>query len=180
MGWTETAYFGRNNAEDLQRFFASRFTPLTFLKFAKVGKVCYAAVTHEEKTFCVVILTEVDTKNNQICYKDMDESMGPFYYTCPPSILNLLSPTEFRNAQAWREKCRENAKAKQANRGKFKVGDTVVFKTSLTFNSGKQEDTFVVQCLKPLRFKYGQFGTWLKIPRGYFADPEAYEINPGA
>jgi len=38
-----------------------------------------------------------------IDFKVMDETMKPFYYDCPRSILNLLSPTADHNALEWRE-----------------------------------------------------------------------------
>ena len=40
----------------------------------------------------------------------MEESMGPCYYDCPVSILNVLSPTDSEFANNWREACRQKAK----------------------------------------------------------------------
>ena len=45
--------------------------------------------------------------------KDMDETMLPFYYDCPESILKLLTPTDNKNANIWREKCRKRNKDKK-------------------------------------------------------------------
>lgn len=46
-------------------------------------------------------------------YKEMDESMHPFYYDCPTSILALLSPTDDKSANEWREEClKHNGKRK--------------------------------------------------------------------
>lgn len=39
-------------------------------------------------------------------YKDMDESMGPYYYDCPLELLDQAGPTPHETAQRWREKVR--------------------------------------------------------------------------
>ena len=53
-------------------------------------------------------------------YKDMDESVHPYYYTCPLSYLDMAPVA----SQDWRDKVIEyHAQLKAA--GQFKVGDTV-------------------------------------------------------
>jgi hypothetical protein len=42
-------------------------------------------------------------------YKRIEEEMGPHECGCPTSILDLLSPTDNRDAQNWRAACRRNA-----------------------------------------------------------------------
>jgi len=37
-------------------------------------------------------------------YKDLDEGMGPYYYSCPTSYFELAGPTEDKGARLWREK----------------------------------------------------------------------------
>ena len=39
--------------------------------------------------------------------------MHPFYYQAPMSIINLLTPTDNENANAWREGCRKYAREKK-------------------------------------------------------------------
>jgi len=40
-------------------------------------------------------------------YKAMNESCGPYYFKCPKSVLDKLTPTEDNNANEWRKQCLE-------------------------------------------------------------------------
>lgn len=60
------------------------------------------------------------------CYKDMDESMGPYYHNCPERILKLLTPTEYAYAQSWRAECWAKIEAKKA-RPKNKRGTCLLY-----------------------------------------------------
>lgn len=88
------------------------------LKSSMVGSTYYAAVqktifsteTEPEKfdIFAVVCFTHTDMKDYyNFSYKDMSEDMEPFYYDCPRTILDLLTPADSENANRWRNKCRE-------------------------------------------------------------------------
>lgn len=94
------------------------------LKSTMVGSTYYAAVKRTKFTtetepessyvFATVFLTSVNNKDHfNFAYKDMDESMGPYQYSCPKSILDLLSPTDNEYAKKWRESCYEVIKAKK-------------------------------------------------------------------
>lgn len=85
------------------------------LKSAMVGSTYYAAVTTERKgeptkVWAAVFLTCGRTKHDNTMwgYKDMDETMGPCESKCPASILALLTPTDSKWANEWRERCRRN------------------------------------------------------------------------
>lgn len=52
--------------------------------------------------------------SHNFCYKDMDESMGPFQTNCPERILKLLTPTDCLYAQNWRDDCWAKIEAKKA------------------------------------------------------------------
>lgn len=54
-------------------------------------------------------------------YKDMEESMHPYYYTCPLWYLDLAPKV---TCEEWRRKVREYQEAK---RRKVAIGDTLVF-----------------------------------------------------
>ena len=54
-------------------------------------------------------------------YKDMDESMGPYYYNCPASILDLLTEAKSNSAIEWRKKSRE-VLANKKPRPKIEIG----------------------------------------------------------
>lgn len=97
------------------------------------GSVYYAAIRRTDKrngeshVFGCVCLTSVDNSDYyNFSYKDMSEDMGPCYYDCPLSILNLLSPTESEYALNWREKCREKAKNKNSL-GKLPIGAVIEY-----------------------------------------------------
>lgn len=130
------AYF----MEDLNRGFYD------VLKSSMVGSTYYAAVKplkkyknidtkeivdipkEEQRVFGVVFLTSVDNKDYfNFAYKDMDETCGPGQCDCPKSILNLLSPTESKWANEWRQACYENlAKKKNPNALNKLPVDTVI------------------------------------------------------
>ena len=83
------------------------------LKSAMFGSTYYAAIektikaTNERQVFAVVCLTSFNTKDyHNFSFKDMDETMEPYKYDCPISILKLLTPTDNPSANRWREKCR--------------------------------------------------------------------------
>lgn len=90
------------------------------LKSAMVGSTYYAAVkNHKGEVWAAVFLTCGRTRHDGTAwgYKDMEETMGPNEDKCPASILALLSPTENKWANDWRERCRNNiAKAAEARK----------------------------------------------------------------
>jgi hypothetical protein len=93
------------------------------LKSAMVGSVYYAAVESRSaygarKVWAAVFLTCGKTKHDHTewGYKDMDESVGTYYYDCPASILALLTPTDNKNANEWREQCRKRLAEKAERR----------------------------------------------------------------
>lgn len=91
----------------------------TPIKATAVGSTVYVAVKREKPTgenyvYAEVILTSVKSSDYfNFCYKDMDETCGPFQCDCPESILRLLSPTENKNANDWRKRCHENNEEKK-------------------------------------------------------------------
>lgn len=93
------------------------------LKSAMVGSTYYGAVTTEKpgksiEVWAAIILTHGGTKHDNTIWghKDMDETMGPYYYDCPKSILSLLTPTNNERANEWREECRKNHEEKAKRR----------------------------------------------------------------
>jgi hypothetical protein len=84
-----------------------------------------------DKVFGVVFLTTV-TDRHWICYKDMDDTMIPYNYDCPISILNLLTPTDDANANEWRRLCREHkANKKEHNLGSLPIGTVIKWTDNL-------------------------------------------------
>ena len=83
----------------------------TYKKDAEGRYVREEVPENERATFGVVVLTSM--RDGMFCYKDMDETMGPFYYDCPTSILKLLTPTENETANKWRTACYEKHEKKK-------------------------------------------------------------------
>ena len=88
------------------------------LKSAMVGSTYYAAVESkttmgEREVWAAIFLTCGRTRHDNTLwgYKDMDETVGPNEAKCPASVLALLTPTDSKFANEWREKCRQNIAA---------------------------------------------------------------------
>lgn len=89
------------------------------LKSAMVGSTYYAAVRNKKgEVWAAVFLTCGRTRHDGTAwgYKDMDETMGPYEDKCPASILALLTPTDDKDANEWRERCRKNIAKAAENR----------------------------------------------------------------
>lgn len=72
----------------------------------------------------------------------LSETMGPYNYDCPASILDLLGPPGNEYAANWREACR--ARLALTSRRKPKPGDMLVLAEPLTFTDGQSERSFRV------------------------------------
>ena len=69
---------------------------------------------------CVYLLKGRNGTRDGWGYKDIDESMGPYYYDFPVSWLDMLSPTDSQSSKEWREHVRKRA----AKLAQMKVGTT--------------------------------------------------------
>lgn len=116
------------------------------LKSSMVGSVYYAAVkrTHfatettpeYSKVFAAIFLTSTSSKDYfNFSYKDMDESVGPYYYDCPKGILDLLTPTDNELANNWRMKCREELDKKKNPNALSNLPEYTVIKVVLPFDT---------------------------------------------
>ena len=106
------------------------------LKSALVGAVWYGAVQKGDEVFAVVCLTSID--DGEIMIKDMDETMGPFQYDCPKSILKLLTPTDNECANKWRAKCEEKRQLRR-ELDKLPVGTKILVKSDWEWQDGEKE-----------------------------------------
>lgn len=92
------------------------------VKAAMGGGNYYAVVRNvkRDEHYLLVCLTRVS--GGEFWYKDMSDTMGPVYYDCPKSILDLadkLCPCDERYdphgyAKAWRDKCREQIRVRNS------------------------------------------------------------------
>ena len=142
MGWTFQYDIPRDKKAEITGMLTWETEEYTVapLKVSNYGSTYYAAVKMTPKllslspamisnytpnpedgsiVFAAVYLTK--TSNGEWGYKDMSEDTGPYHYSCPAGILDLLSPVkEGTYASEWREKCRVFHK-----RLKPKTGDVV-------------------------------------------------------
>ena len=130
MGWTwynATEWNGSkiNRKAECDKQFTYANSPYEVLKSSMVGTTYYAAIKKGDIVFAVIFLTSTDRW--EFGYKDMDETMGPYRYDCPVSILKLLTETDNEEANLWRQHCRENIerKKKQIKLGSLPVGTII-------------------------------------------------------
>ncbi len=72
-------------------------------------KELYAAI-QKENGEVVAFMYLLDYKKDgyyNFGYKSMDETCMPYYFKCPKSILDKLTPTTNEYAIQWREECRK-------------------------------------------------------------------------
>lgn len=96
----------------------------TLLRRSIVGNVVYTLSEHENKqeegkTFKLISVILINKYQGEFGYKDMDESMGPFYYNCPLSMLKE-STFESETAINWRKECLDYTIKKKTTLAKVK------------------------------------------------------------
>lgn len=160
MGWlymqSLKGHYGPRQYLDAQFTFTRPELTSKVLQSALVGmRVYYAAIEHmrheksERTVFAAVCLVRYNPRDREgyiFGYKDMDETVGPNESDCPEAILDLLTPTEYPYAQAWRARCHENLAARRALASKPspRPGQTIVFDQPLSFSNGCKLDRFEV------------------------------------
>ena len=162
MGWLSMMTLGRfatpkaylddqftyTSETNTSRVIASALCNMT-VYYAAIERVSHE--TEERMVFAVVCLVRYNrnAKDGYIfAYKDMDETMGPCESQCPPTILDLLTPTEYPYALAWRGRCRAHAQRKA--RPQPRAGDVVLFAEDLHFGDGFHGRRFRAEKLRSL------------------------------
>jgi hypothetical protein len=127
MGWDSLRLDGQMTVAKAVKFLKNDFREHEFIevkavkadKYDECKYVLYAALRKNGETFGCVFLVNWTNYNsrytNASCdfsYKVMEEGLGPFYYDCPESVLDKLSPTDNERALRWREACRKTNEAK--------------------------------------------------------------------
>ena len=151
------------------------------LKSCMVGSTYYAAVKRtkfatetnpaESYVFAAIVLTSVDSKDYfNFSYKDMDETVGPYQYGCPKSILDLLSPTDNEYAKKWRERCYEVLKEKKNPNtlGNLPVGSEIKY-----INHNGEE---VVLFKHPAAYQFKR-PFWMCMDRNAYISPKHIPSN---
>lgn len=79
----------------------------------------YAARHTDDSVFGGIVLASQDAD----CwyFKDVDETMGPYYTNCPKTVLEVLTEPANDYAKTWRERCWAEINAMP------RVGDTILF-----------------------------------------------------
>ena len=111
----------------------------------------YAAIekknkeTGERNVFAAVILIQMikGQQYENFGYKDMDETCGPCSYDCPKAILQLLTPTDSKHANDWRENCWNTINSRKSA-PKIKAGNVFKFTKNIKFNNGREFSSLVV------------------------------------
>lgn len=137
MGWLFCSPSRSDLIAHLKRDVATS-TNLTPVEYSAAGNFLYALVDiHETPTkpaYKTILVFKMaggnsDSPHYRWGYKDMDESMEPYAYTCPLKFLDA-STCDSPSAVAWREACRiEHAKKARIAKGSksLKVGLTYLF-----------------------------------------------------
>lgn len=118
---------------------SDEITAVSVVKSSVVNGVYYAALSVANKKECSaktvgeVVLTDICDGYFNFGYKAMSETMLPYFYDCPASILKLLDTTDDADALEWRRRCLERIASKKANETFFKKSK---YKVSAT-NNGK-------------------------------------------
>lgn len=132
MGWLFCSPSRSDLIAHLKRDVATS-TNLTPIDFSLAGNFLYALVdihpTETRPAYKTILVFKLAGGNSgspyyRWGYKDMDESMGPYSYTCPLKFLDA-STCQSETAIAWREACRaEHAKKALIAKGSksLKVG----------------------------------------------------------
>lgn len=175
MGWTwyHCRARKRDGSPDVKAECDSLFSPgCRVVKSALVGSTYYAAVNTvgTEEVWAAVVHTSVNNSDYfDFGYKDMDETVGPYKFECPPAILDLLTPTDSGFANVWRERCREE----QRYHAWFKSlpdGARVKWTVPTSFYRGFREGE-VITLVKGPRNRYARRSPrvwWLEERPGFF------------
>lgn len=118
-----------------------------YLTHKKVGNCLWMVIKDVKTGKLVIVLYLLSKSGGKWGYKDMSESVFPYYYSCPLEYLDMCGET----CAEWRAEVRKwharQAKIKQLRQA-TKVGDIVNLR-------GCKIPNAVVQSLKPFTGSYG-------------------------
>lgn len=130
MGWTTP--YGMSTKKQITDMLIRDLTGSgthKVLKTATVGN-CFWVAMHTVTHGSFIVLYLLEKHKGEYSYKDMDETMHPYYYNCPLSLLDLTT-TPTNEELPWRKEVRKRA-AQTANRKSkpIAVGDFVTARSS--------------------------------------------------
>lgn len=143
----------------------------TIVKSSMVGSVYYGALkihckNEDKEDFITAIVAPTRMDNGFLMKKTMEESVGPYYYDCPTSILELLSPTEDKWALKWRAKCYQ--KKRFPNLSKLKEGTIIRFICPVDTRFYKEGETITLEKTKTIKRCNGR-DTYKWLSDGYIS-----------
>lgn len=170
MGWTFTH---KEVGTSIKSFFETQmnYSDLNgsgkLLDCKVVNKTAYIAyqriVEGKTEVFAFIYLLDYQPKQHfNFGYKDMDETMHPYYYDAPKSILDRLTPTDNDNANKWREECLKLIGKKAVTKA-LKAGDKIKFTNAFRFGRYGMDDTFEVVDLKKGHFNALTLNMFVKL-----------------
>lgn len=99
-------------------------------------KVLYGAIKNNQtnEVFCLIFLVSWSKDYDNFAYKDMDETVNPYYYDCPLKIFNLLTDLINQNeySKEWRKKVLEYHSINK----EVKFGKVIQLKEAIQFSNG--------------------------------------------
>ena len=106
-------------------------------------------------------------------YKSMDESMGPFYYSCPLSYLEMVPKVENKD---WRDEVKKHhANRKSSSQGLTKAFNSLKDGQSVLLHlKNCKPKEMTLKSVRPLRATHK--GTIYRVPRKYI---DRFEIKEG-
>jgi hypothetical protein len=124
--------------------------------------LAYEAIPKAEKEpiRCVILFLLAQNEGNW-GYKDMDETMHPYYYDCPKAIIEAAGPTTHEEAIKWRAKV-DTYHAEQAV--KRNLAKQITVGTVVTLK-GCTPTTFRVASLAPFRGYCVESGRLYKLTK---------------
>lgn len=120
MGWISTSVSGKFNTEQFLKAELERSSDpeveYIVLEHCMIGSVLYAAVEQvrypdlpEAQSHVFAVVVNTLRIGSELSWKCIEESMGPYHYDCPTSIIDRLGEPTTGYAQTWRDNCRKRA-----------------------------------------------------------------------
>lgn len=164
MGWY---YSNKTKGSSIKSFFEKEFGSIVECKVVNLREA-YLAVENTKTKEVYGLVCLIDYRKNDYCnfgYKPMDESMHPYYYNCPESVLKHLSPTTDTNSLTWRNKCKENS-----SKVKLVEGLVVTFENEISFGRYGKATKFTCIDAKKLHFYAHGLGINVKLRKNTFTN----------
>ena len=144
------------------------------LKSSMVGRIYYAAIKRNATVFGVVFITSTDAKDYfNFSYKDMDETVGPYRYDCPKSILDVLSPTDNEYAKEWRRKCYEKIEKQKSPNALSKLPEDTIIQVVLPWDTQYRKEGDVVKLIK---IKWNKRTRWFVLNTNTYFSKRMMEV----